>query len=73
MNRLDNPNLKTYNRRHKTVKTIPWQSESLSPETDHSAGDTFSSPIDDLNLPIALQKGIDCCTKQPISSWINQI
>lgn len=65
MNRLDKPDLKTYIRRHKTINTIPRQSESPSPRTDHSSVDTSSSPIDDLNLLVALRKGLKEAVADP--------
>lgn len=69
-----NPNLKVYGRRlnmKKTIDKLPCQSSSTVPKTDHFSSGKTSSHKDDINLPIAIQKGARSCTAHPVSNFIS--
>lgn len=80
---INNPELRVYRRRRpaehleETMQNQHSQSQEPSPtESDEHNGMNFSSyethvpMVDDLNLPIALRKGVRGCTEHPIGKYV---
>ncbi|KAJ4721161.1 Retrovirus-related Pol polyprotein from transposon TNT 1-94 [Melia azedarach] len=65
--------LKVYSRRQKETIHSPKLNQSLEPEKaiPEDTSKFLNSSLDDLDIPIALRKGVRSCTQHPIANFIS--